>query len=149
MGWLTAAVLLLSLTVGFFAGGLQGPAIAVTVADDAVVGWLTGVNAPGLLPTMRAVAALNSWTAVNVLLWGLLLSLLVLRRLRHLLVVLAAWIVQGLLIQYVVAPLVQRPRPFGVEFRTDWTAWALPSEQVAALVVTLVGLVYGLLPEGR
>jgi tRNA A-37 threonylcarbamoyl transferase component Bud32/membrane-associated phospholipid phosphatase len=149
VGWLTAAVLLVSLTVGFFVGGLRGPAIAITDADDAVVGWLAGVNAPGLLPTMRAVAALSSWTAVNVLLWGLLLTLLILRRLGHLLVVLAAWIVQGLLIQYVVAPLVQRSRPFGVEFRTEWTAWALPSEQVAALVVTLMGLVYGLVPEGR
>ena len=46
-------------------------------------------------------------------------------------------------------PLVQRPRPFGVEFRTDWTGWALPSEQIAALVVVLVGILYGLVPEGR
>ena len=61
------------------------------------------------------------------------------RRLRHLLVVLVAWIVQGVLIQYVVAPLVQRPRPFGVEFRTDWTGWAMPSEQVAAFVVDAGG----------
>ena len=148
MWWLTAAVLLVSLTMGVFVGGLRGLGIAVTDSDDAVVAWLSGVNAPGLLPTMRAVAALSSWTAINVLLWGLLLALLILRRLRHLLVVVAAWIVQGLLIQYMVAPLIQRPRPFGVEFRTDWTAWAMPSEQVAALVVTLMGLVYGLVPEG-
>ena len=47
-------------------------------------------------------------------------------------VVLVAWILQGVVIQYVVAPLAQRPRPFGVEFRTGWTGWPLPSEQVAA-----------------
>ena len=126
-----------------------GPAVTVTVVDDAVVGWLAGLHAPGLLPAMRALAALGSWAAIKVLLWGLLLALLILRRLRHLLVVLVAWILQGVIIQYVLAPLVQRPRPFGVEFRTDWTGWALPSEQLAALVVVLVGILYGLVPEGR
>jgi len=64
-------------------------------------------------------------------------------------VVLGAWILQGFLIQYLLAPLVQRPRPFGVQFRGDWYAWALPSEQLAALVVVLVGILYSLVPEGR
>jgi PAP2 superfamily len=36
-----------------------------------------------------------------------------------------------------------------VVFRTDWSAWALPSEQMAALAVSLVGIVYALVPEGR
>jgi len=149
VGWLTAAVVLVALTVVVFAGGLRGPAVAVTAVDDAVVRWLGELHPPGLLPAMRAVAALGSWPAINVLLWGLLLALLVRRRLRHLLVVLVAWILQGLVIQYVVAPLVQRPRPFGVEFRADWTGWPMPSEQVAALVVVLVGILYALVPEGR
>jgi tRNA A-37 threonylcarbamoyl transferase component Bud32 len=149
LGWLTAAVLLLVLTVLVFGGGLRGPAVAVTVVDDAVVRWLAGVDVPGLLPVMRAVAVLGSWAAINVMLWGLLLALLILRRLRHLLVFVVAWIVQGLIIQYLVGPVVQRPRPFGVEFRADWTGWPLPSEQVAALVVVLVGILYALVPEGR
>ena len=149
MGWLAAAVLLVALSVVMFGGGLRGSAVAVTVVDDAVVRWLSELHAPGLLPAMRAVAALGSWPAINVLLWGLLLALLIRKRLTHLLVVLVSWIVQGVVIQYVVAPLLQRPRPFGVEFRTGWTGWALPSEQVAALVVVLVGILYGLVPEGR
>jgi tRNA A-37 threonylcarbamoyl transferase component Bud32 len=149
VGWLTAAVVLVTLSLLVFAAGLRGPAVAVTVVDDAVVGWLAGLDVPGLLPAMRGLAWLGSWTAINVLLWGLLLALLIRRRLRHLLVVLLAWIVQGVMIQILLAPLVQRPRPFGVEFRTAWTAWALPSEQLAALVVVLVGILYGLVPEGR
>src|SRR5829696_6340928 len=149
LGWLAAAVVLVALSVVVFGGGLRGPAVSVTVVDDAVVRWLADVDARGLLPLMRGVAALGSWAVINVLLWGLLLALLILRRLRHLLVVLAAWIVQGLIIQYVVGPLVQRPRPFGVEFRTDWTGWPLPSEQIAALVVVLIGILYALVPEGR
>ena len=71
------------------------------------------------------------------------------RRFRHLLVVLLAWIVQAIMIQILLAPMLRRPRPFGVEFRTDWTAWALPSEQMAALVVILVGILYSLVPEGH
>src|SRR5690349_14220736 len=149
VGWLAAAVVLLVLSVVVFAGGVRGPAVAVTVADDAVVRWLAGLRAPGLLPGMRALAALGSWVAISALLYGLLAALLVLRRLRQLLVVLAAWIVQGVIIQYIVAPLARRPRPFGVVFHTGWEAWALPSEQMAALVVTLLGIVYGLVPEGR
>ena len=149
MGWLAAAVVLLVLSVVVFAGGLRGPAVAVTVADDAVVRWLAGLRAPGLLPGMRALAALGSWVAISVLLYGLLAALLIFRRLRQLLVVLAAWLLQGLIIQYIVAPLTRRPRPFGVVFHTGWDAWALPSEKMAALVVTLLGILYGLVPEGR
>jgi len=149
VGWLTVAVVLGALSLLVFAGGLRGLAVEVTVVEDAVVGWLAGLEVPGLLPVMRGLAALGSWMAMNVLLWGLLLALLIFKRLRQLLVVLLAWIVQGVVIQLLLAPLVQRPRPFGVEFRTDWFAWALPSAQLGALCVVLVGILYGLVPEGR
>jgi membrane-associated phospholipid phosphatase len=149
VGWLVAAVVLMVLSVLVFAGGLQGLAVDITVVDAAVLRWLAGLQAPGLLAAMQALAALGSYVAITVLLWGVLLALLVLRRLRQLLVVLVAWILQGFLIQYLMAPLVQRPRPFGVELRGDWYAWALPSEQLAALVVALVGILYGLVPDGR
>ena len=149
VGWLIAAVVSVVLSLLVFAGGLGGAAVEVTVVDDAVVGWLAGLRAPGLLAAMQVLAALGSYVAITGLLWGLLLALLIGRRLRQLLVVLLAWILQGFIIQYLLAPLVQRPRPFGVELRTDWYAWALPSEQLAALVVVLVGILYGLVPEGR
>ena len=142
-------MVLVVLSLLVFVGGLRGPAVAVTAVDDAVVRWLAGLRVPGLLPLMRLLAVLGSYIAITILLWGLLLVLLVRRRLRHLVVVLLAWALQGFIVQYVVAPLVRRPRPFGVEFRTNWYAWALPSEQMAALVVVLVGILYALVPEGR
>src|SRR4029077_19423467 len=61
VGWLAAAVVLLVLSVVVFAGGWRGPAVAVTVADDAVVRWLAGLRAPGLVAGMRVLAALGSW----------------------------------------------------------------------------------------
>jgi tRNA A-37 threonylcarbamoyl transferase component Bud32 len=149
VGWLIAAVVSVVLSLLVFAGGLQGLAVDITVVDDAVVRSLAGLRAPGLLAVMQVLAALGSYLAITVLLWGLLLALLFLRRLRQLLVVLLAWILQGFLIQYLMAPLVQRPRPFGVALRTDWYAWALPSAQLAALTLVLVGILYGLVPEGR
>jgi len=58
-------------------------------------------------------AQAGRWVASNWLLWGLLLALLVWRRLRQLVVVVMAWILQGLIIQYLLAPVLRRPRPFG------------------------------------
>ena len=149
MGWLAAAAVLVVLSVVVFAGGLRSVAVSVTVADDAVVRWLAGWQGPGVVAAMQLLAALGSWMAITVVLWGLLLALLILRRLRHLLVVLAVWIVQGLLLQYLLGPVLSRPRPFGVEPRADWTGWAMPSEQMAALVVALLGILYAVVPEGR
>ena len=139
--------MVLSLIV--FAGGLRGAAVSVTVADDAVVRWLAGWHGPGVVGALQVSAAVGSWMAITLLLWGLLLALLILRRLRHLLVVLVVWIAQGLLLEYLLGPLLSRPRPFGVEHRTAWTGWAMPSEQMAAFVVVLVGILYALVPEGR
>ncbi|HKQ03148.1 MAG TPA: phosphatase PAP2 family protein [Actinomycetes bacterium] len=146
---MVAAVSLVALSLLVFAGGLRGPAIEVTVVEDAVVRWLAGRRAPGLPAAMQALAGLGSYLAITVLLWGLLVALVVCRRLRQLLVVILAWALQGFIIQYELAPLMQRPRPFGVAFRTDWYAWALPSAQLAALAVVVVGILYGLVPEGR
>jgi tRNA A-37 threonylcarbamoyl transferase component Bud32 len=146
---MSATLVLMALSMLVFTGELRGPAVRVTVVDDAVVGWLAGVDGPGLSATMKVLAAMSSWMAITALLWGLLLALLILKRLRHLLVVVTAWALQGLVIQYVLGPLLQRPRPFGQEFGTDWYAWALPSEQMAALSVTLVGILYALVPEGH
>ena len=149
IGWLIGFVLVVALSLVIFTGELRGPAVAVTVVDDAVVRWLAGLDGPGLSATMKVLAVPGSWPAITALVWGLLLALIVLRRLRHLLVVVAAWTLQGFLIQYVLGPMLRRPRPFGVVFRTDWFAWALPSEPMAALAVTLVGILYALVPEGR
>ena len=146
---MTATVVLVALSLVVFTGELRSPAVAVTAVDDAVVEWLAGVDGPGLSATMKVLAAAGSWVTITALLWGLLLALVILRRLRHLLVVVIAWTLQGLVIQYVLGPLLRRPRPFGVEFRTDWYAWAMPSEQIAALAVTLVGILYAVVPEGR
>ena len=146
--WLIAALVLVALTIVVFAGGLRGLAVDVTVADDAAVRWLGGLHAPGLVGIWRGLAALSSWWALLGLVWGLVLALVVLRRFRHLIV----WVIVASLVQVigaVLAAIAHRPRPFGVEIRTDWGGWALPSLQVMLLAAGLVAILYTLVPEGR
>src|SRR5215213_6826979 len=148
VGWLIAALVLVALTIVVFAGGLRGVAVDVTVADDAAVRWLGGLHAPGLVGIWRGLAALSSWWALLGLVWGLVLALVVLRRFRQLIV----WVIVASLVQVVgavLAAIAQRPRPFGVEIRTDWGGWALPSLQVMLLAAGLVAILYTLVPEGR
>jgi hypothetical protein len=148
IGWLVAAVVLVGLTLAVFGRGLRGPAVAVTVVDDAVVGWLAGLVGPGLVGPLRGLVRIGSWWVLGTLYFGLILGLLVLRRWRHLIV----WVVAsqvGSLIIDLVAIAARRPRPFGVELHTSWGAWAMPSEPVAFLAATLVSLLYTLVPEGR
>jgi tRNA A-37 threonylcarbamoyl transferase component Bud32 len=148
VGWLIAAGVLVVLSIVVFRGGLWGPAIAVTVLDDAVVGWLAGRQLPGYVGMMRGLATLSSWWVLNGLGLGLLLTLLVLRRLRHLIVsfTLAYLVVTT---ASVVGASIRRPRPFGVVTQAGWGGWALPSLQVTFLAGLLVGILYTLVPEGR
>jgi len=149
VGWLVASVVLVALSMVVFAGGLRGPAVEVTVLDDAVVGWLAGLDGPGLEGTWEALAFLGSWWVLNILGFGLVLALLALRRFRQLIIVLVVTQLLTMVIYWWVGPIAQRPRPFGVEIRAGWGSWALPSVQVAALAATVVVILYTLVPEGR
>ncbi len=149
IGWLVVAVVLVGLELAVFARGLRGVAVAVTVADDAVVRWLGGLHAPGLEALWQGLAHVGSWWTLMVLWIGLLLALVVLRRWRHLIVWLVAWQLGGLLTDAVVAGTAQRARPFGVELRTSWGGWAMPSLPITIMTAILMGVLYTLVPEGR
>jgi tRNA A-37 threonylcarbamoyl transferase component Bud32/membrane-associated phospholipid phosphatase len=147
--WLIAALAMVALPLVVFAGELRGPAVAVTVADDAVVRWLAGLHAPGLVGLWRALAAISSWWVLNGLLWGLVLALLALRRFRQLILVVILAQLVGLLVENLLGPIAQRPRPFGVVIRAGWGGWALPSAQVTFFAALLVVVLYTLVAEGR
>jgi membrane-associated phospholipid phosphatase/tRNA A-37 threonylcarbamoyl transferase component Bud32 len=141
--------MLVALSIVVFAGGLRGPAVAVTVLDDAVVRWLAGLDGPGLEGTWEALAFLGSWWVLNALGLGLVLALLALRRFRQLILALIVTQLLTMVIYWWVGPMAQRPRPFAIEIRAGWGGWALPSVQVAALAATVVVILYTLVPEGR
>jgi len=148
IGWLVAAVVLIGLTLAIFARGLRGPAVVVTVVDDAAVAWLAGLYGPGLVGPLRGLARIGSWWVLVTSYFGLLLALLVLRRWRHLFVWLVAWQL-GDTLMVVLGAIARRPRPFGVDLEASWGGWALPSPQVAAMTAILLGVLYTLVPEGR
>jgi membrane-associated phospholipid phosphatase/tRNA A-37 threonylcarbamoyl transferase component Bud32 len=146
--WLVAAVVLVGLTLAIFARGLRGPAVAVTVIDDAIVRWLAGLAGPGQLALLRGLERIGSWWVLYTAFYGLVLALLVLRRWRHLLVWLVAVELGGFL-TFSLAVIARRPRPFGVDLQASWGGWALPSLQVAFLTAIFMGVLYTLVPEGR
>jgi tRNA A-37 threonylcarbamoyl transferase component Bud32/membrane-associated phospholipid phosphatase len=147
--WLVASLVLVALTITLFARGMQGIAIRATVAGDAVVGWLNGLHAPGLIGLMQGLAAISSWWVLNTLFFGLALALLVLRRFRHLIILLVGGNLMTMIAQDLLGAAAKRPRPFGVVFRTGWNGWALPSLQVTLLAFVLICILYTLVPEGR
>ena len=145
--WVAAAVVLVTLAKVVFGPARRGLGVAVTVWDDAVVGWLGGLHLPGLTGLMEAiVASTGSAAVVGVVRWGVLVALLVLRRFRHLVVFVGSFLAVLLAVRLAT---VDRPRPFGVELRGSWAGWAMPSRPVAIFAATLVGVLYTLVPAGR
>jgi tRNA A-37 threonylcarbamoyl transferase component Bud32 len=147
--WLLAGVVLVGLSILVFARGLRGVAVEVTVLDDAVVGWLVGLDAPGLVGVWRMLAAVSSWWVLNGLFYGLLVALVVLRRFRQLIVFVILAQLVSLTAEAWVGAIAQRPRPFGVTIRGGWGGWALPSVQLTYFAALLVVILYTLVPEGR
>jgi tRNA A-37 threonylcarbamoyl transferase component Bud32/membrane-associated phospholipid phosphatase len=145
--WAAAAVVLVTLAKAAFGPARRSVGVAVTVADDAVVGWLAGLHLPGLTGLMEAiVASTGSAAVIEVMRWGTLLALLVLRRFRHLVVFVGSFLAVLLAVRLAT---VDRPRPFGVDLRGSWAGWAMPSRPVAIFAATLVGVLYTLVPVGR
>jgi tRNA A-37 threonylcarbamoyl transferase component Bud32/membrane-associated phospholipid phosphatase len=149
LGWLIAAAVLVALSTVVFAGGMRGPAVAVTVADDAVVRWLRGLHAPGLVALLQGVARLASWPLMYGLVAAMTLALLALRRFRHLIVWLVFANAATLIAVAILGAVARRPRPFGVVIQAGWGGWALPSVQITMLAAILMGILYTLVPEGR
>ena len=146
--WLLVAVGLVAVFAVSFVASRHGAAVAVTVADDRVVKWLTGLRS-GWLGGVVAVAAFPaSWLASKILAWCIVVPLLVFKRFRHLVVYVVALAVTSQ-VAVVLSIVLKRPRPFGVVIDGSWNGYALPSIQIAILAASLVSVLYVLVPEGR
>jgi len=104
-------------------------------------GWLTDVM-------LASNAVLASRWLVAVLRLGTVVALITLRRWRHLL----AFVGSAIFVEwtaYKLSVLVGVPRPAGIRIIGSWQGYSFPSLSQAALAVTLVGMIYSLLPQGR
>jgi serine/threonine-protein kinase RIO1 len=140
--------------VGYFVATGIGVLIFPTFArvferwDTERLTWLAAMRTQWLTDTTLAVNALAaSWT-IRILRWGTFAALIAFRRWRHLFVFLGAIIVLELL-AYQIGLGVGRPRPLGVTILASWTGYSMPSQPVAGLAVTLIGMAYTLVVPGR
>lgn len=134
-----------------------GYAILFTVAnaghsvvrfDTSVLSWIARSRTPALT---QAALWVNEWLAsddtMRVLRWGTILLLLGFRRFRHLLVYIGAVLAVGLVTTQ-IATFLARPRPMGIDILDHWQGPSHPSRPLAALSVTLLGILYTLLVPG-
>jgi membrane-associated phospholipid phosphatase/tRNA A-37 threonylcarbamoyl transferase component Bud32 len=149
VGWMAAAVGLITLSLLVFTAGRYGRGMSTTVVDNWVVERLADLRTPGLTSAVRALeAVLGSLWTVKVLAWATVILLAVYKRFRHLVVGLISFQVVTLLVLGLSAA-VRRPRPFGVELAAPWASWSMPSRPVAYLAAILVTILYSLVPKGR
>src|SRR5947209_14589008 len=111
-GWLLAAVIAVVASVAVFGRGLRGPAVRVTIIDNAIVRWFVRLHFPGVNTASRWLNVFTNWRLGDILIWTILLSLAVLRRWRHLLVFLVAFQFAGLVAQSFLFPAARQVRPF-------------------------------------
>jgi tRNA A-37 threonylcarbamoyl transferase component Bud32/membrane-associated phospholipid phosphatase len=116
--------------------------------DLTLLGWVSRLRTAALTDVMQVVHALGSRWTIRGLFWATILVLLATRRFRHLFVFLGA-VVGVIALSSLLAYLLMRPRPLGVEILGDWSGAADPSRPVAVFTATLVGMLYALLPQGQ
>jgi hypothetical protein len=116
--------------------------------DTGRLRFLASVRTPPLTRVMEAIALLTSRWTIRALRWGTIGALVVFRRWRHLVVFLAALLVEEI-VAYQFASAIARPRPIGVEIIGSWQGFSTPSRPLASLAVTLIGIAYSLIPHGR
>ena len=110
--------------------------------------WVIALRTPWLTHVMLSVNLLaSSWT-IRVLRWSTIAALVGFRRWRHLLVFLGS-ILALEIVAYQISILLLRPRPFGVRPLAGWQGFSMPSRPLASLAVTLTGIVYALVVQGR
>ncbi len=128
---------------------LMGPSAAATDRfETSFLRWVARWRSDPLTDLAQLVDGMASRWPLRVLRWGTILTLIIVKRWRHLLVFVGALLVVEL-ITYDLSLLFTRSRPFGVAILTDWNGYSFPSRPIASLAVTLFGMTYALVPAGR
>jgi tRNA A-37 threonylcarbamoyl transferase component Bud32 len=127
----------------------EGPSSGFDRLNTALLRRLVAVRT-GLVTTVLLGVnnGLASRWPIRILRLGTIAALLGWRRWRHLLVFLGT-VVLVEVAAYQLSILVASPRPLGVRIIGRWNGFSFPSPPVAALAVTLTGMTYSLLPQGR
>ena len=124
-------------------------AVHIDKFDAALLDGFVKLRSPTLTSLVKNVEEfLGSELTVAIMRWSTLLSLVVLRRFRHLFIFLGSILAVGA-ISTLVSSIFVRARPGDIEILTHWEGPSIPSKPVAALAVTLVGILYTLIVPGK
>ena len=145
--WIALAASLPAVVGVLLAYGALG--VAFDRWDSAVLRQIAVLRSGWLTSLMVAVNAVlvSRWT-IGILRLGTMAALVGVRRWRHLVIFLGCVVGVGLA-AFQLGIFQARVRPLGVTIIGPWDGFSFPSPSVAALAVTLVGMVYALLPPGR
>ena len=123
------------------------PAIWITERDLELMSPIVDNRLSWLTPTMQRINEIGTSWATPILGWTTILVGLGSRRIRHVLLLVAALsVVAG--ICTIITSQIDRPRPLGVTQIGDWEGFAQPSRPVALLTTVLVAAGLTLVPAG-
>jgi tRNA A-37 threonylcarbamoyl transferase component Bud32/membrane-associated phospholipid phosphatase len=144
--WLVAASVVAVCWMVLFT--VEDSGIWMSHRDFSLLNAVSNLRVDWLTDIMRSLDAIGSDWTVRILRWCALLLLLFLKRFRHFFVFLASIFIVGFIVG-IMSYLIARPRPLGVEILGHWEGFSHPSQPMAFLAVTLVGICYSLVVPGR
>jgi tRNA A-37 threonylcarbamoyl transferase component Bud32/membrane-associated phospholipid phosphatase len=144
--WLIAALLVTLCWLVLFT--VKDSGVWMAHRDFTLLQAISNIRSDGLTEVMRALDAIGSDWTVRILRWSVLIALLLLKRFRHFFVFFGSIFIVGF-ITNTMAYLIARPRPLGIEILGHWEGFSHPSQPMAFLAVTLIGISYSLVPPGR
>ena len=116
--------------------------------DAAILRWFASWRSGPATDVMTILALLTSRWLIRALRWGTMAALIVVRRWRHLLVLIAALFVEGA-VSYLLVQAIERPRALDAWIIGPWQGFSMPSVPISGLAVTVIGMTYSLFPHGR
>jgi tRNA A-37 threonylcarbamoyl transferase component Bud32 len=120
----------------------------VDEVDSRILTVFTSLRTTAVDHIAMVVNVLASRWTIRILRWSTILALIVFRRWRHLLVYVGALIVLEL-VTLQMSLFLARPRPFGVTVLGPWLGFSTPSRPLASVAISLLGVLYTLVPHGR
>lgn len=121
---------------------------AVTRADLWLLEQVERLRFQPATGVMRVVHLLGEEWFYRPVRWALVVALLLLRRFRHLLVFIGTTLGVNML-TISLAFAIARPRPLAISREVGWEGYSHPSAPVAAFALTVIGILYTLLPHGE
>jgi tRNA A-37 threonylcarbamoyl transferase component Bud32/membrane-associated phospholipid phosphatase len=116
--------------------------------DSAILHWFLGLRSPPFTTAARGIdAVLGSAFVLGIVNWATIVALILLKRFRHLFVLIGSLLTVGFLTTGISLIFV-RARPVGLTILGHWQGGSLPSRPVALLAVTVMGLSYTMFTAG-